>query len=58
MDKPTMLQRFVSWARNNGYETAFDRGQFADHDTQRAWHIWQAADEAAERAYGVGGTSE
>lgn len=56
MAEPTMFQRFVSWARNNGYDTTdynHGRFQFMSPDTQRAWHVWQAADASARLAHGV-----
>jgi hypothetical protein len=49
----TMRQRFEDWARREGYVVQYSYGAYWDQDTERAWRIWQAADEAAQVAYGV-----
>jgi hypothetical protein len=46
----TAFDRFKEWASRNGYPIAHDYGQFIDQDTQRAWNIWKAADEAKPAA--------
>lgn len=58
MSTLTMRQRFEDWANANGYVCEYSYGAYWDQDTQRAWRIWQAADEAAQVAYGSGGEGQ
>lgn len=54
----TMRQRFEWWYSDEGQSPKAiekdGRGSYLLLQTANAWRVWQAADEAAQVAYGVG----